>query len=104
MARKGKSYYNDDDRQQFCNRCGDRISTHDRTVQEVHHKVCSLCLPKVLNNIEARNGFHGYITHPAYFLTGEHGRERVDIQRFHRAVKNHRDDFWNVSKYFGGKF
>jgi hypothetical protein len=51
--------------------------------------------------IGARHGFHGYVTHPMNFLAGEHGRERVDI---HKAKGRGNNDFWNVSRFFGGRF
>jgi hypothetical protein len=53
------------------------------------------------NSFEARYGFHGYTTHPTHFLAGEAGRERINI---HKTQKHNHDDFWNVSKYFGGRF
>jgi hypothetical protein len=51
--------------------------------------------------IKAKKGFHGYITHPMEFIAGEAGRERINI---HKVKDKHHDDFWNVSKYFEGRF
>ena len=56
---------------------------------------------KSKNPIKAKYGFHGYVNHPVKFLAGESGKERINI---HKTRKKHHDDFWNVSRYFGGEF
>lgn len=53
-------------------------------------------------SIKAKNGFHGMVYHPTYFLAGEAGRERVNIT----PIKKHknRNHEMNYNDYDLGKF
>jgi hypothetical protein len=48
--------------------------------------------------IIAKKGFHGIINHPTNFLTGEAGRERVNITPLKKRKKSKsKDDFYGQS-------